>query len=338
MEFQQMTLTLGHYDPAHLAVLSLSNTTLGDLNIVDASTPVPTWAYAEIDVAGHVAFNGTIASTALGEDLTVRLAPHSTLTNIGFIRTDGPDLGGRVQFVGGNGSTLINNILIDPVHSGVAKVDVDVKGNGGQWGIALGGAHYNDAGSSTLEFGKSVSNGQSVLFSGEATAVTPETLRLDRPGDFHAMISDFGANDTIDLHGASVNAGRLLHHGQFDNVWSELQLFAGKHEVADLKLWGYYDPGQFDVARSGGASLIDFNGADTSHQIVMGGSRCITSDGSAAGAATRSRPPVSASQTRRQRQPFRLLRRVVRPKPRRRTPLNSTVCGSSLTGLCHHAA
>jgi hypothetical protein len=62
-----------------------------------------------------------------------------------------------------------------------------------------------------------------------------------------------------------------LHHGNFDNVWSELQLFSGKHEIADLKLWGYYDPGEIAVTRSGGSSLIDFNRADTSHQIVLAG-------------------------------------------------------------------
>jgi hypothetical protein len=208
MEFQQMTLTLGHYDPAHPAVLSLSNTTLGDLNIVDASTPVPTWAYAEIDVAGHVAFDGTIASTALGEDLTVRLAPHAALTNNGFIRTDGPESGGRVQFVGGNGATLINNMLIDPVHGGVAKVDVDVRGNGGQWAIGGSPVGVQTPNSGTLEFARSVGAGQGVLFSGQATAVTPETLRLDQPGQFQAMTHNFGSNDDISLAG-HVDAGRL---------------------------------------------------------------------------------------------------------------------------------
>jgi hypothetical protein len=108
---------------------------------------------------------------------------------------------------------------------------------------------------------------RAVGFSGFATPVTEETLDLGKPLQFQAMAYGFGSNDTVALEHIAVNAGSLSNRSWGD----DLKLFAGNHMVADLRLGAHYDPGQFDVERVGGASLIHFDGADTSHQIVMAG-------------------------------------------------------------------
>jgi hypothetical protein len=222
-----MALTLGHYDPAHPDVLSLNNVTLGDINITDSSTPVPTGAYATLNLSGHTTLLGTISSSALFEGLQINLAKGATFTNHGVITTAGPEFGGGVNFAGKG--QLVNDGVIDPTHGQAAKVGVDVSGTG-VWEIANGGEGFANQRPSSLEFTGSVGANQGVYFSGTATQVTPETLQLDRPGQSHADIDNFGANDTIKL-GTTVNAGILLHMPFGD----ELKLFSGKHEVADLK-------------------------------------------------------------------------------------------------------
>jgi hypothetical protein len=73
---------------------------------------------------------GTISSTALFEDLKINVAPKAVLTNHGVISTAGPEFGGRVDILGGKGSQLVNDGVIDPTHGYVAKADVDVSGTG----------------------------------------------------------------------------------------------------------------------------------------------------------------------------------------------------------------
>jgi hypothetical protein len=253
--------TLGHYDPASPAVLNLHNGTLSDLNIVDSNTPVPTGAYAQINVSGHSAFTGTIGSTALYEGLTVSIAAKGVPTNYGSITTAGPEFGGKVDFTG-KGS-LVNNGSIDPTHGQAARVGVDVSGNG-SWQIATGGVGPMYQRGSSLEFGGSVGSHQSVWFSRTATPVTAETLQIDKPAQFHADIDGWGSNDTIAL-GAMVNAGSLFHRSWGD----ELKLFDGKHEVADLKFSqdAHYAPSEFVFTHAGGSMLINFDPTMSSHQL-----------------------------------------------------------------------
>jgi hypothetical protein len=265
-----MAIDLGYYSPDQPQTLNLKNGVLGDVHVVYDGAPVPTFAYAVINVSGHSAFNGTIDSGALGESLTVNIADKSVLTNNGHIYTFGSEFGAKVDFLGGKGSALVNNGTIDAVTGGASKVDVDVSGRGA-WQIAHDVSEMGSFAtplSSTLEFGRSVGSHQSVSFSGEATPLTPETLLLDRPAQFQAIVDGFGANDTIELAHTRITAGSLSHHGFAD----ELKLFAGKHEVADLKLGAHYDPGQFDVTRAGGASFIQFDATSAAHQIVNAGS------------------------------------------------------------------
>jgi hypothetical protein len=68
-----MTLLLGSFDESHPAVETLKNGQLGDVNVTDSRPPVPTFAYATINVSGHSAFTGTIGSTAMGFGLRVNL-------------------------------------------------------------------------------------------------------------------------------------------------------------------------------------------------------------------------------------------------------------------------
>jgi hypothetical protein len=176
-----------------------------------------------------------------------------------------------MNFHGGAKATLVNNGWINSGVDRPSVIDVHVKGHGE---IAIGYPTYGSTsdssgltgvpnlwGPSSVEFGQAVDRGQIVAFSGTATPLTPETLLLDKPGQFQATIYNFGsppgpnnsiANTVIAMPNEDIRSDKW-HNGV-------LSLYDARHDdVADLHLAGSYAQDQFIIGTSGWGSAVYFN-------------------------------------------------------------------------------
>lgn len=245
-------MEFGSWNQATEPVLTLYHTTVGDIHL-DGGAPVPTQAYGDI-----VAYNGagTVGnidmSGDLSGDLEIQIQPHATLTNTGYMATYGTEWGGKIDITGGGSTALYNTGLIDAVDGSNALIDTAVSGTGTIM-IAQAGGYSGKP--SVLEFGDKVGPGQDIAFSGKSSAITTETLQIDKPGQFLGTIQEFGPNDTIALQGTNESTWT------FDTSRDVLKLFdSHHHQLAALQFGGHSQwVTGYDSSPNGGYLSSEFN-------------------------------------------------------------------------------
>jgi hypothetical protein len=150
-----------------------------------------------------------------GPDLTVNLNPHARLT-ASFTMTFG-----GLTVNDGHGARLIND-QSDTLNGVHAVIDPDVFGNG-SWTVSsaqgVGGS---------IEFGRSVSRGQSVSVGGDPGRDLASGLKIDHPHAFDASVVMQPQSD-IDLVG-------LAKADSYTFKNDMLAIFAGNHVIDRLRL------------------------------------------------------------------------------------------------------
>ena len=175
--------TLSIYSPtqADTATINLSHGAVVSLNAPASKSSVFT-----VNVKGADTLH--LATTfPSGAGATINLADHATLTadfNMAF--------GGAV-IIGGTHSHLVND-RTNSLSGTDLIINTDVQGKGS---YAVSGAQSVRG---QLEFGGSVSRGQSVSVSGDPRRLVPAFVKIDQPGEFKGSTS-IGVFGEIDLAG-----------------------------------------------------------------------------------------------------------------------------------------
>lgn len=243
LDISRGTVGLGGIGPQPPPVLSLHNAVVGNIELISGA-PVPdAGGIQTIDVAGFVAFTGTIAPLLVAQDaLTVTLAAGSVLLNAGTLSTAGAGVSATVDMTGAK-ALLVNQGLVE-TYQGSTTIDPAVLGLGtfelvGQTQIPIG---------ATVEFGGLVGFGQTVDFAGQPLAGTMPLLRLDDPRGFAGTILGFAAGDTVELAGTAATSEQYAH--------GVLTVYDGHRPVARLHFAGSYGTDKFALAESGGNTYI----------------------------------------------------------------------------------
>jgi hypothetical protein len=107
--------------------------------------------------------------------------------------------------ISGGSHTRFLNSGVDIVHGGKVVINTDVAGSG-TFRVSAGGVSPTTSGGGTLEFGGSVSRGQTVDLSGSLAGTSPPTPRIssvtvDHPSAFRGTIDlhDFSLTDLVGL-------------------------------------------------------------------------------------------------------------------------------------------
>jgi hypothetical protein len=212
---------------------------------VSVAQVASTSSQTTINVAGKdtLTFNSTFPS---GSGVTVNLEPHAKLTGTFGLTFSG------LAVNGADGTKLINN-QTDFFGGTQAVITPDVLGIGSFRAATVQGT------GSFLEFGRSVSSGETVTISGDPTRAVSSTLQIDQPREFHGsvtieaearidlvalamadsysfakdMLSIFSHNQVIDTLRLTNNSGfngpphDLLVSKSVNDVWVTEQGFAG---------------------------------------------------------------------------------------------------------------
>ena len=178
----------------------------------------------------------------------------NTITNEGVI-----DSTGTASITAPSGALSISNTGTVNVQSGSLDVGGAVTGTGGHFTIGAG---------DTLEFGGSVSSGQTITFEGSTG-----TLKLDDPTDFHGQIAGLTGSDGINLQGfdsttvinANIQATETILTVTDDHHTST----SGE---AVITLLGNYTGSSFNFSNvQGGALIVDPPAGNSAATITPSG-------------------------------------------------------------------
>jgi hypothetical protein len=262
----------GTWDSSQPApTLFLSNSSVGQITF-DSGAPVPTEVYANIVADGHSTLaQGMQMSGELGLHVNIGITPHSTLSNDGYLGTEGPELASQIIVGGGAQSTLGNEGEFDPVHGGWSVIDANLVGNG-VTDIAKGGSNPGNPGPNfnVLDLNEKVDFPQTIRF---GAPLTPDYLWLAKPQFMQGAIQDFGNGGTNEVVAANTTVTNAIFEANHRGAGGWLDLFTGHYQMAQL----YFDDpnvhngNNFDIYQVGGNALIAFNGADHGTLHIPGG-------------------------------------------------------------------
>ncbi len=193
------TLVIGQQFASATATLNLSHHASLSLD-----APVSSSDQVTVNVEGSGTLNAHNEFPS-GLGLTVNLADHARLTgafNLAF---------GGLDIEGGPGSRLVNNGS-SFFEGSSAKLDTRVKGHGN---FAVGTAQSVGG---RLEFGDSVSCGQSVSVSGDPFRDAVSHVQIDQPGAFKGAVA-LGVFGEVDLQGLA-NADSYTFQNDMLSIYS----------------------------------------------------------------------------------------------------------------------
>ena len=198
-----------------------------------------------IDVSHIAVLDGTIGVQALVDTITINLKNNSALFNLGTIDFL-PGSGGSIDVTGGSGAVLVNAGLIElgAQHNPAITIRPDIIGTGT---IELNAPDDLDL-TTRAEFGGLVGAGQTIEMNAAPFLLSGASITIDNPREFHATITDFAANDFIDLKNTTVTSD------VFSNGVLTLQDAA--KPVAQLKFSGSYATSDFVVQQQSNDTVI----------------------------------------------------------------------------------
>jgi hypothetical protein len=248
------------------ATLDISDSVLGDISLIGGNpVTIHGTARAVFNIHGVAVFQGTMAPVNGGEgaELNIALATGSVLINQGLwdfgagqlttidmspgslilnqgTMVFGP---GTLTIAGDQHSDLLVNLGTIALE-GNAVIEPSVIGHGT---VEMGGSFLIGQ-TNDIAFKGYVGAGETLQFMPPLAGTASERLVIDQPREFLATIAGFGAGDAVVLQGVTASSE------QFRN--GVLTLYDGHHPAAALHFAGSYTAGDFAVASSSGATLI----------------------------------------------------------------------------------